>query len=106
MKTPDTIKAKAKNCAEKIAYFTHGQLHVNDIWPDIEQALLDVRRETLEEIAQEVSTNAAQDILECGNADAPLSKARHEGYMECIQHTEVLLRNRIEKITLPNTPTV
>jgi len=99
MKIPDTITAKVRAFRAKAEVINNTLWYVNP--SDIEQALLDVRRETLEEIAQEVSTNAAQDILECGNAGAPLSKARHEGYMECIQHTEVLLRNRIEKITPP-----
>ena len=99
MKIPDTIIAKVREFRAKAEVINDTLWYVNP--SDIEQALLDVRRETLEEIAQEVSTNAAQDILECGNAGAPLSKARHEGYMECIQHTEVLLRNRIEKITPP-----
>lgn len=57
-----------------------------------------VWKEAIEDIALAVSTNAGQEIIERQNATAPTDRANHLGYMACIEHVEVILKNRLRTL--------
>jgi len=67
----------------------------------IESLLSRKEEEVLKDVMQAVNNNAGQEIIEMGNATDPIYAANHKGYMTCIEHTEVILRKRLEAATHP-----
>lgn len=52
------------------------------------------RKDALEDVAQAVSNNAGQEIIECVGG--------RKDYMECIEHVEVILRKRLAALETPS----